>query len=148
MGKSLKMLQGLLWFICAFHIVVGAGINFSPGITKAMANFYGAQVDWTPQFVYILKPLGAFMFVLGILAVSAARDPLGNPAIVKGFIALFVIRAVQRPLFGREIYEAFAIPPARNLTTMALFLALAACLVLLFRSAQKAKRLTEASVNK
>ncbi|MEW5974958.1 MAG: hypothetical protein AB1898_04020 [Acidobacteriota bacterium] len=138
MGKSLVLLKGLLWFVAGFHMIVGTGLNVSPGLMQFMADFYGAQVDWTPQFVYILKPLGAFMFVMGMMAAAAARDPLNNRPIVLGFVSLFLIRAAQRPLFANDIYSAFAVPPARNLSNMILFFVLAGALFFLFRRARKA----------
>jgi hypothetical protein len=104
-----------------------------------MASFYGAQVDWTPQFVYILKPLGAFMFVFGLLAAVAALNPLRHRPIVYAFVSLFVIRSLQRLVFGQEVYNAFAITPARNLGNMVLFLLLAASLLGIYRHVEKAQ---------
>lgn len=136
-GTSFKALQAFLWFICAFHIIVGAGLNFSTGIPAAMASYYGAEVDWTPQFVYILKPLGAFMFVLGILAAVAALNPLRNKMIVYGFVTLFAIRALQRIVFSREVYDAFAIAWGRNIGNAVFFILLATALFTLYRFVAK-----------
>jgi hypothetical protein len=80
-------------------VIVGLGLNFFPQMPKIMADYYGATVDWTPQFLYILKPLGAFMLVLGMLAGFAALNPLAHKTIIYGFAILFSVRALQRPLF-------------------------------------------------
>lgn len=130
-------LKAYLWFISLFHLFVGFGLNFFPGFPQTMALYYGAQADWTPQFVYILKPLGAFMFVLGFLAVHAALDPLRNRNIIYGFVILFTLRALQRLIFQNEIYTAFSIDPGRNLVNMVFFFILAAGLWVLFRSVEK-----------
>lgn len=130
---AIGLLQAFLWLICAFHVIVGVGINWSPEFARQMAQYYGARVEWTPQFVYMLKPLGAFMFILGALAAAAARDPLRYPVIVYGFVMLFTIRALQRLVHQREIFEAFAIAPGRNLGAMVLFFVMAASLFTLYR---------------
>ena len=135
-STAMRFLKAYLWFIAAFHLFVGLATNLSPSLTQLVADWYGAQVDWTPQFVYILKPLGAFMLVLGGLAVVAARDPLRNSAIVVGFMALFLIRAAQRLVFSGEI-AAFSIVSSRNMINMAIFVAQAVLLYVLWNSARK-----------
>ena len=65
-STSQRALSAYLWFIAAFHLFVGLSVNLSMPFTQAIAAGYGAQVDWTPQFTYILHPLGAFMIVLGL----------------------------------------------------------------------------------
>ncbi len=134
---SFKTVQGLLWFICGFHILVGLGLNVSAGFPQVMAEYYGATVVWTSQLGYLVKPLGAFMLVLGLLGVVAARNPLANGAIVYAFVGVFFIRALQRVVFGREIYEAFAIAPGRNLANAAFFLLLGVVLLVLYRHVAK-----------
>ena len=135
--KTISALQLLLWFVCGFHLLVGLSLNFPLVPLDLLARYYGASVTWTPQFVYILKPLGAFMFVLGGLAAAAALKPLHHKAIVYGFVALFAIRASQRLVFRQELESAFAIPDGKNLGSMVLFFALAAVLFVLYRAAEK-----------
>lgn len=131
--SSYRLLQFLLWSICAYHLGVGFGLNVSaPGFLQFMAAYYGAQVDWTAQFLYILKPLGAYMLVMGGLAAAAALKPLANRAIVYGFAALFILRALQRVIFAGELIDAFGIPPARNIGNVIFFLGLAAVLLGLY----------------
>jgi hypothetical protein len=130
---SLRWLQIYLWIICAFHVVIGLGVNLSGSFVEIMADCYGAKVDLTPQFVNILHPLGAFMFIMGVLAAVAARDPLRYRPIVYGFAALFLIRSLQRLVFKRDVEQAFQIAPARNLLNMAFFLAMAISLAALQR---------------
>ena len=134
---SHRLLQGFFWMVCAFHIVVGVGLNLSAGFPRLMAEFYGATVDWTPQFNYILKPLGAFMFVLGLLAAAAAREPMRYRVVAYLFATLFTIRALQRLAFGGDIHDAFSISFARNMGNAVFFLALAATLLGLHFWAQR-----------
>jgi len=100
------------------------------------SSLYNAQVDWSDgQFAYIMKPLGAFMIALGVMAAMAARNPLGNRSIIIGFAVLFTMRGLQRLLYMSEIESVFAIPASRSLVQMVVMLALALGLVLLLRAA-------------
>lgn len=133
--NSRTILPILLWAICAFHVIVGAGLNLVPGFPQIMAEVYGAQIEWTAQFQYILKPLGAFMLALGFMAAIAARDPLSNKAIIYGFAILFALRALQRLAFRAEIDSTFAISFGRNVSAMVFFLVFALALTWLVRQA-------------
>jgi hypothetical protein len=131
----LRLLQGLLWYVCCSHIAIGAGIMVSPEFQRWMASVYGVQVEWTPQFSYLLKPLGAFMLVLGSLGVAAALDPLRHRLIVYGFIGVLLLRDLQRLVYHQDLQEAFGISPERNLATGAFFFALAVGLFVLLHLA-------------
>jgi hypothetical protein len=128
-----RLLQALLCFVCAAHLVIGLGVNLAPGFPPIMAGIYGATVDWTPQFTYILKPLGAFMLTVGLLAGLAATDPVRYSAVVYAVAVLFVIRSAQRLVFADESMRAFGITLARDVVVASLFLALALVLVVLAR---------------
>jgi len=131
-----RALKAYLWFIAVFHLFVGLSVNLSAGFTRSIAAMYGAQVDWTPQFTYILHPLGAFMIVLGVLAAVAARDPERYEAVVLGFVLLFAIRALHRLVFGDVITSAFAIPSSRNMIAMIVFVVQSVVLLLLWRASR------------
>ncbi len=135
--KSVGMLKAFMWFVCAFHVVVGLALNVDLGLREWVASgLYGATVNWSDvQFVYILKPLGAFMIALGVMAAVAARDPLANRGIINGFVLLFTLRGLQRVVFMGDIQSAFAISPSRSMSTMVVMLALAGWLLILARSA-------------
>lgn len=123
--------------MCAFHILVGLSLNVDLGLKEWVgSSLYNAQVDWSDgQFSYIMKPLGAFMIALGIMAAMAARNPLGHRSIIVGFAILFTMRGLQRLLFMNEIESVFAIPASRSMVQMVVMLSLAAALMLLWRAA-------------
>lgn len=123
--------------MCAFHILVGLSLNVDLGLKEWVgSSLYNAQVDWSDgQFAYIMKPLGAFMIALGIMAAMAARNPLGHRSIIIGFAILFTMRGLQRLLYMNEIESVFAIPSSRSLVQMVVMLSLAAALMLLLRAA-------------
>jgi len=135
--NTLGVLKILLWFIAAFHLIVGMGLNVSPEFPQLMAQYYGAQVNWTPEFLYIVKPIGAFMFALGVMAALAARDPLSNVPVVYGFVVLFAFRGLQRLIFQSEIESAVAIASGRNFTAAIFFLLMGAALLVILRFAGK-----------
>ncbi|MEP6732219.1 MAG: hypothetical protein ABJE10_16355 [bacterium] len=132
-----RVLKAYLWFIAVFHLFVGLAVNLSPGFTRMIAASYGATVDWTPQFTYILHPLGAFMIMLGFLAAVAARDPERYDAVIFGFIGLFLIRALHRLVFADVLSSAFGISSSHNMANMVFMAAQALLLFLLWRSARE-----------
>jgi len=123
--------------VCAFHVLVGLSLNVDVGLREWVGStLYNAQVDWSDgQFAYIMKPLGAFMIALGVMAALAARNPLGNRPIIIGFVVLFTMRGLQRLLYMNEIESVFAIPASRSLVQMVVMLSLAVALALLLRAA-------------
>ena len=137
MSPNVARLSWFLWVVCAFHVLVGLSLNVDLGLKEWVGGtLYNAQVDWSDgQFAYIMKPLGAFMIALGVMAAMAARNPLGNRAIIIGFAVLFTMRGLQRLLYMNEIESVFAIPANRSLIQMVVMLALALGLMLLLRAA-------------
>ena len=131
-----RLLKLYLWFIALFHLFVGLAVNLSDSFTRMIAAGYGATVDWTPQFVYILKPLGAFMIILGILAAVAARQPGRYPAVILGFVLLFTIRALHRLFYLDVLFSAFGISQSRSMMNMTVFFVQAIVLFLLWRAAR------------
>ena len=141
-GNALTALRFFLWFSCAFHLIVGLGLNLSPAFPQVMAGYYGASVDFTPQFLYILKPLGAFMIMVGLVVMAAARDPLNNGAIIYGLVALLAIRGLQRFAFQDAIVGDLAIESSRNVANGIVFIVLAAIFLGLFKLAQRERAAT------
>lgn len=142
---SQRVLKAYLWFIALFHVFVGLAVNMSQNVTQMVASGYGAQVDWTPQFWYILHPLGAFMIILGVLAGAAAREPERYEAVILGFVLLFTIRAIHRVVFGATLTSAFGIPGSRNTVNMIVFFGQAILLFVLWRAARTRRTVVTAA---
>jgi hypothetical protein len=137
----LRVLQINLWMVCAFHGVIGVGLNVSPDFIPVVAKWYGAtQVDITPQLLVLVRPIGAFMFILGVLAAVAAIQPLRYRAVIYSFAGLFFIRALQRVVWGNEQTAAFGIPQERVIGSMVFFFLLAVVLVVLYRYVESHSR--------
>ncbi len=131
--KTVVALQAMLWMVCAFHVAMGVGLNL-PGdeVVNGAARMYGAGVaEWSPQFLYILRPLGVFMLALGVFAGAAALDPLRHRLTIFVFAGIFIARALQRLMFGDEVTEIFGIDSGRNMGNMVFFVGLAAILIVL-----------------
>ena len=133
-----RLLQCLLWLASLSHFIIGGGIMLSSEFQRAMAMFYGAEVDWTGQFIYILRPLGAFMFVLGVLLAIAALDPWKHRLIVYGLCGVLLLRVVQRLVLHGDIQDAYHVSPGQNLGMAAFFLAEAVAILVLLQRAGKA----------
>ena len=74
-GTCYVLLKLLLLGVCLAHVGIGLGLNVSPEFPKMLALWYGAtQVAWPPQFLYILRPIGVYMVVMGLLAAVAFGD--------------------------------------------------------------------------
>lgn len=146
-STSQRILKAYLWFIAVFHVFVGVAVNVSPTFTQMIANGYGARVDWTAQFTYILHPLGAFMIILGLLAGAAAREPERYEGVVLGFVLLFAIRALHRVVYADVLTQAFGIAPSRNTMNAIIFAAQAILLFFLWRAARtRARTVTPVTV--
>jgi hypothetical protein len=138
------LLQVHLWIISAFHVVIGVGLNLSPEFIPVVGKWYGAErVDVTDQLLVLVRPIGAFMFILGVLAAVAAVRPLRYRAVIYSFAGLFFIRALQRLVWGREQTAAFGIPPERVTGSMVFFFVMAVALVVLCRYVEIRSRAAE-----
>lgn len=121
-GTCYVLLRLLLLWICLFHLGIGVGLNVSPEFPKMVAPWYGAtKVVWSPQFLYILRPIGAYMVVMGLLVAVAAVDPRKHSAIVYGIGLLLIFRGMQRIVFEDEIMQAFGIGAGQNMINMCVF---------------------------
>ncbi len=140
MSAHLRPLSALLWLVSASHLVIGASVNLIPGSLPFFAALYGAEISFTLELVYVIKPLGAFMVALGAIAAAAALDPLRHRIVIYCFVLLFVLRSAQRLLFAGEIHDVMGIDTTRNLLAVGFFLLLAAALLGLERTATQRAR--------
>lgn len=132
-----RLLRGLLWFIAIYQFAMGFLLLMPPQFSQLVVSWYGATVDWTPQFMFILKPLGAYMLMTGLIAAASARAEIPHPAITTSLAALFTINALYRILRFDFVRSTFAIGTSLLATQVIVLLALAAALVWLSRSARE-----------
>lgn len=125
-------LKALLWLVCITHVLSGiAGIS-SPAIAGEVARlFYGAALELTPVSIHLLRIIGAYMLVIGILGAVAAWDPDRNRPIITTVAILLLIRVLQRAFLAAEIHETFGISYGRIWFQGAYFAAIAIALLVL-----------------
>lgn len=128
--SRLLVLRLVLVVVCVSHLVIGIAImSGNRELLEFAGRSYGASnVPTDPQFLYILKPLGAYMLAMGFLAATALYDPLKNRTVVDGIILLLVLRVLQRAFFRAEVQEAFGITGAHLVTQSLFFLTIAVAL--------------------
>lgn len=129
--RALVVLKALLWFVALSHVTVGVGIMLTPDFQRFMAGVYGADVTWTPELQYLLKPMGVFMLGLGLVGIAAALDPLRYRVVVVAFAVVLLLRVGQRVVHRDEIAEAFGLSAGRQLLNGSFFFLLALALLLL-----------------
>lgn len=130
-GKALTALKGLLWFVALSHVAVGLGIMLAPGFQRLMGEMYGAEVTWTLELQYLLRPMGVFMFGLGVVGIAAALDPLRYRAVIHAFVLVLLLRVAQRVVHSEEIAAAFDLGTGRQMANGAFFFLIALALLAL-----------------
>jgi hypothetical protein len=136
--QSLRALKGLLWFIAVYQFTVGALLLITPALAQLVVGLYGSDAQVTEQFTFILKPLGAYMIMTGLIAASAARADVPHPAICLALEVLFGINVLYRVFRFEYIQTTFGIPAWHLASQMVILAALAIGLAVLSRSAMRA----------
>ena len=134
---ALRALRLLLWFIAGYQFAVGFLLSASPRFAALVVQLFGAQVEWTDQFTFILKPLGAYMLMTGLVAAGAARARVPHPAITRSIAALFAINSLYRILFFQHIERTFGIATWHLAGQVVTLLLMAVALVLLTNGAMR-----------
>lgn len=142
--SSQRSLKGMLWFIAVYQFLMGALLLMPPQFAQLVVSWYGATVDWTPQFTFILKPLGAYMLMTGLIAAATARADIPHPSITSAIAALFTINALYRILRFEYVRTTFGIASGHLVLQIVVLLGLAGALVVLSRST--ARRTTTSSI--
>jgi hypothetical protein len=130
-GKALIALKGLLWFVALSHVALGLGIMLAPGFQRFMGEMYGANVTWTLELQYLLRPMGVFMLGLGVIGIAAALDPLRYRVVIHGFVLVLLLRVAQRVVHREEIAAAFDLGIGRQMVNGAFFFLIALALLAL-----------------
>jgi hypothetical protein len=107
-------LQLVLWSICIYHVVLGACGFLSENLAVRLADvLFGMKVDPTPQLSYIVKLLGIYAILFGLMAATAARKPERHPVLLNLIIVLYGLRILNKLLYEDLLVKAFAAPPSR-----------------------------------
>lgn len=92
---------------------------FSVPFQQWAVSSYGARLSWDVRDIYFIRIIGSFAFVLGYLALMAAKDPVKHSIVVIAFIEFFTLRNINRHLYSNELYSGFGVSSLVNdLTTV------------------------------
>lgn len=117
---SLSIFKFLAGFVSVYHLVLGLIAIFGTTslVTSAVTMVYGVTPTIDPQFLYMVKFIGAYMIVFSIATAILAYNPVQYRKLVWVPIGLFVIRILERLIFFGLLGEAFHITFAQDLRVM------------------------------
>lgn len=136
--QALRALKGLLWFIAVYQFAVGALLLLTPDMARLVVGWYGSDVQVTEQFAFILKPLGAYMLMTGVIASGAARAQVPHPSIVSALAVLFGLNVLYRIGNFQYVQTTFGIPQWHLIGQIIILAALGLSLTFLSRAAMRA----------
>jgi hypothetical protein len=136
--QALRALKGILWFIAVYQFVVGTLLLLTPSLAQIVVGIYGSNMQVTEQFTFILKPLGAYMIMTGLIASAVARADMPHPSIVLALVVLFGINVLYRVMRFEYVQTTFGIPAWHLIGQMVFLSALGISLAVLSRAAMKA----------
>jgi hypothetical protein len=131
MSKRLA-LQIVLWAICLYHVVLGGGAFLSEDVAAWLAELlFSIKLEPTPQLSYVVKLLGVYALVFGLVSGTAALAPERHPTLLNLVIALYALRVLNKLVFSELFTRAFAAPPARTWIDIAMLTAFGLAVALL-----------------
>lgn len=135
--KNERILKVLLMIFVAINVIIGI-LVFTQGklANLFVALFYGAEVQFTPQLVHVMRMFGAMSLAMAYLGWKAFQDPIKNREIINGAIILLSLRGLEMIVFSKEIVTYFNITPARNIANMCSYFAMATLLYIFRPKAQ------------
>jgi hypothetical protein len=134
---TLLALRATILIAALTPIAYGFSAWFAPrAVFRFTRVLSGVDVTPDPAFRYLMKPLGLYMLMFGLLFAWSALDPLGHPVVVLWGAATLFLRGAQRALLSRDLHALFGIPPARNLANCAFLFVVAGALVGLLAAAR------------
>ncbi len=120
----------IMAWICTGHVITGLAALISNKRELQIGTLlYGARFEPTPQFRYIIRPLGVYILALAYLQAMAVRDPWRYRAVIDATLAVFAARQVQRYFFSSQIQSIFGISSQQHLLRSLYFLLLALALL-------------------
>jgi hypothetical protein len=126
------LLKVVLWSICVYHVFLGVGAFLSESWAVRLADaVFGMTVQPTPQLSYIVKLLGVYALVFGLMAGIAAREPRRHLSLLNVIVLLYVCRFLNK-VFQVDLFTAaFDASPQRTWLDVALLAAFGAAVFFL-----------------
>jgi hypothetical protein len=118
--KTHKAFQAVAIFMGVYHLIIGI-LGFVSGemAAKVGSVLYGAHVEVTPIFSYMVKYLCAYVLAFGAMMLVLASDPIKHKKLVYVALLVAVVRILSRLVFADELRAAFGIGMTRSVETIA-----------------------------
>lgn len=118
--KTYRPFQGVAIFMGIYHLLIGIlGLTSGEVAARVGAVMYGAHVEVTPMFSYLVKYLCAYVIAFGAMMLILASDPVKYRNLVYVALLVAAIRILSRLIFADELRAAFGIGMTRSLETIA-----------------------------
>ncbi len=116
----LRLVQFECILIAFYHIFMGAAATFLPAEAAKLAPiFYGISLEifapMKPEYLIIIRFLGAFAFTFGLLVAMAALNPIKNLNIIMGAAIFFALRILDRVLGADTLISSFNTTSTQNM---------------------------------
>ena len=119
-SRHLTVLTVFVAALAIYHLATGAVALLAPrSAARLVGAFYGATLGDSPQLRYATSMIGALALAVGIVAASAAPDPLAHRPIIAALLVLQLARLGCRLRDRRLLLAAFGVTPRRNAVMVA-----------------------------
>jgi ABC-type xylose transport system permease subunit len=114
-------LKIVLWLIALYHLVLGTGAFLSAGLAQRVAkSIFGIQLTLDPAMSFVVKVLGIYAIVFGIIVLVAAADPVRYRVLLDIVVVLYALRIVNKLVFKKDYVGGLHIATPRVWTESAL----------------------------
>jgi hypothetical protein len=132
MDSSDLPLRVAILVAAATPIGYGLAALFHPsGVVRFTWIFSRGRVEFTPDTRYLIKPLGLYILMFGLMLAWSATDPERYRVVIWWGAAVLFLRGLQRILIAKELETLFGIPYRRNLANVLYVFVVAGTLVAL-----------------
>lgn len=120
MNKRL-FLKIVLLMISAYHLFLGLAPFLSDALTVQLAqSVFGLKLNMTEQLGYVVKLLGVYAMMFGLICGLAAFNPEKYRAVLNLIVLLYIFRVLNKLAFMGKFAQAFDTPLSRVWTDIAL----------------------------
>jgi hypothetical protein len=126
MSKTYTGWKVLLWFIAAYHALLGLLLMFSGELTiKAIKTVAGVAITGSPLLGVVGEILACYLLAFALIMAVAAWNPQKNRAAISVGLVLFALRLFQRICFAEKTMQIMQIPPVKYWSAAAIVAILA-----------------------
>ena len=108
------VLKIVLWVVAVYHLAFGAVLLTGFNVESLARLALGTEVEVNDQVDYMLKPLGIYTMVFGVLALLTALNPLRHRPMLIGIMSLYVLRLLNHLMQMDTLHEVFKVPTSTS----------------------------------